>query len=496
MALKTDVYKQIEEYCLGTLDLTDKKEFESELERNQELKEEFELEYEVQDAIIEKDISALRNKLDSIAKENKFTNPAFGLLEGFENIQPLSRIVPPEELIQFYDSLPKAHIYQHELFSKENFHEFYQAQNLTDQKEQISVDELNDFDALDEFDGLEDAILEKDILKLRENLSKISESFREPDSTEEIDRYLNHELNGEELEQFNRELAVNAVLRREVELHRELETALLEVDVMNLKGALNQVMERETSYDVSEEQIEDYMDDTLESGHLAQFRSELLQNPGLRSEMHLRQNVEDALGEKNIMALRDRLRHVRKEINIQESKSMVPQREVRHIPWWRAGVAVAVLLFAMAGLFRNTFYSYEALDQSPQWSPQRSVDTNMGILQQARTHVEKEEYDMALALYDKGMDENSNRKFVFQFYKAACLQDLKKYDLAIREYAAVIKHGNNMFVEEAEWYKALITLKTGEKSDAKQQLQSIIDKNGFYANEARAVLRRTRFSFK
>lgn len=496
MALKTDVYKQIEDYCLGTLEPTEKKEFESELKRNQDLKEELELECEVQDAITEKDISALRSRLNSIAKENKFTNPSFGLLEGFENIQPLSRIVPPEKLIQFYDSLPKAHIYQHELFANENIHEFYREQNLDEQEEQFSDDELNGFDALDEFAGLEDAILEKDILKLRDNLAKISESFREPASTEEIDRYLNHELSSEELEHFNRELSVNAVLRREVELHREMESALLEIDVMQLKNAINQVMDTETSFDASEEQIEDYIDGTLESGHLAEFRSELQQNPGLRSELLLREKVEEALGEKSVMELRDRLRHARKEINIKESKSLVPEKKIRHMQWWRAGVAVAILLFALTGLFRNTIYTNDLLKQSPQWSPHRSVDSNMGILQQAGIHVENEEYDMALALYDKGMNENEDKKFVYQFYKAACLQDLKKYDLAIREYTAVVQHGKNMFVEEAEWYKALITLKMGEKYEAKKQLQAIIDKNGFYANEARAVLRKTRFSFR
>jgi lipopolysaccharide biosynthesis regulator YciM len=73
---------------------------------------------------------------------------------------------------------------------------------------------------------------------------------------------------------------------------------------------------------------------------------------------------------------------------------------------------------------------------------------------------------------------------------------MNNYENAIKEYSKVIEHGNNLFVEEAEWYKALCYLKINNKADAKQELLAVIDRKGHYENNAKAILRRLRYSFK
>jgi tetratricopeptide (TPR) repeat protein len=75
------------------------------------------------------------------------------------------------------------------------------------------------------------------------------------------------------------------------------------------------------------------------------------------------------------------------------------------------------------------------------------------------------------------------------------LQNLERFEEAIPQYSKVIEHGDNMFVEEAEWYKALCYLKLERKDLAKEQLVAIINRNGYYANNAKAILKRTRFLF-
>src|SRR5690606_10425658 len=126
--------------------------------------------------------------------------------------------------------------------------------------------------------------------------------------------------------------------------------------------------------------------------------------------------------------------------------------------------------------------------QQPEWAPQRSVNADLGFLQQANSYFAGGEYEKALQLYEKAINENEE-KFVFQFYKAASLQNLERFEEAIPEYSAVIKHGDNMFVEEAEWYRALCYLKLEQKESAQNQLLAIINKKGYYANDAKAVLR-------
>ena len=76
------------------------------------------------------------------------------------------------------------------------------------------------------------------------------------------------------------------------------------------------------------------------------------------------------------------------------------------------------------------------------------------------------------------------------------MHNLEKYSEAIPEYSKVVAQGDNMFVEEAEWYRALCYLKLGNNETAKRQLVGIINRNSYFASDAKAVLRKNRFSFK
>ncbi len=497
MIPKTKLLEWIEDYCLDSLNQSQKNDFETELKSDSELRDEVKFEKTLQTAVTEKDVLTLRDKLQTVAKQIENESAPFTLMEGFENFQQLSDTLSQEELLNFYDSLPKAHIYQHELVSNENIHEFFREQNLSDIDEEIFSEESDEI----EFDtkGLEEAILEKDILNLRETLSKVSASVREQCSAEEVDAYVNHELTGRELERFEQELAVNNILQREVKLHQELEKAILEPDVMSLRSELNRLTGTQTSWNVSELQIEEFINDELEGKELNTFLAELNENSDLKSEVALRKNVDSSIGEKDIFKLRDSLEQIKLDLESREIRSIVPDSNIRYATWWRAGVAVAVILIASAGFFSNQIgnggRSYEEYFNAPQWAPQRAVASDLNILQKANNFFVDGEYEKAILLYDQAIKEK-DEKFVFQFYKASTLQNLGKYEEAIPEYTQVVNHGDNIFVEEAEWYKALCFIKLGNKEEARTQLLAIINRNGFYAVDAKAVLRKTRYSLK
>lgn len=496
MIPKTKLFELIEDYLMDALNQSEKKEFETELQSNSELRVEVKFEKEIQTAITEKEVLNLREKLQTVSKQVKSGNTPFNLLDSFENIQQLTDTLPPEELLKFYDSLPKAHVYQHEMVSNENIHEFFREQNIPGIENDVLIDDFDENDI--ELDGFEEAILEKDILNLRDTLGKVSTAVREQCSTDEIDNYLNGELNGAELERFEQELAVNNYLQKEVDIHQELEKALLELDVMNLRDEISHLMATETSWNVTEGQIEEFISGALEGAKLEEFRSELNENKDLKAEVVFRRNVEKAVGEKDVLSLRNKLHAVQHEVKNKEIKSLIPETNVQQMNWWRAGVAVVIVLFAFAGLVRDNFgnmdRNYEKYYEQPEWAPQRSVTADLSVLQQANGYFVSGEYEMALGLYNKAIAENDD-KFVFQFYKAASLQNLERFGEAIPEYSKVIEHGDNIFVEEAEWYKALCYLKLEQKESAQKQLTAIVNKNGYYASDAKAILRKVRFLF-
>lgn len=496
MTPKEKHFEMIEDYLMDALNHIEKVDFEKELKENSELLKQVKLETEMRSAILEKDILDLQNKLKSVSKESHTGETPFSLFNDFENFQELSSTMPAEELMNFYDSMPRAHVYQREISSNENIHEFFREQNIPGISNNIDIFD-SDEDEIG-LEGLGDAILEKDVLELREILGKVSDSVRHRFSVEDIDNYINGELDGDELKRFENELSLNSLLQKEVALHKEIESALLEHDVISLREDISRMMASETSWNVTEKQIEAFLSDELAGDELEFFRNELNENSDLKAEVALRRSVDKAVGEKDIIALRNELHKVHKDIDNKEIKSLIPDTGVSYAGWWRTGVAVAIILFAFAGIFRSEFDSitgsYEKFYSSPEWSPQRSVVAVNDVLQQANGFFVTGEYEKALALYDNAIKEN-DEKFVFQFYKAASLQKLQKYEDAVSEYSKVIFHGDNLFIEEAEWYKALCYLKLEQKNHARNQLMAVVNRKGFYSNDAKAILRKTKFSF-
>ena len=62
--------------------------------------------------------------------------------------------------------------------------------------------ELDDLDMDFELEGLEEAILEKDVIEFRQTLKQVAKSVEPQYTVEEIDNYLNNELGGEDSSSF------------------------------------------------------------------------------------------------------------------------------------------------------------------------------------------------------------------------------------------------------------------------------------------------------
>jgi len=83
---------------------------------------------------------------------------------------------------------------------------------------------------------------ESDIMNLRASLNKIQRSEFQPSaSIEELESYINNELSSEELASFEAELTSNQKLMDEIELIKNIDLALSETDVMQLRNNLQNI---------------------------------------------------------------------------------------------------------------------------------------------------------------------------------------------------------------------------------------------------------------
>ncbi|MEN8116889.1 MAG: hypothetical protein ABFS16_07915 [Bacteroidota bacterium] len=503
MTPKAELFGRIEDYCLEQLDAKQKLEFEKELEFNEDLKEEVELQKEIQAAITELDVLNLKDKLSELEKQNKPNGSingsgSFELLEELSEFNELKDELSPEELINYYDSLPKVHAYQHELTSNENIHHYYKEQNKADVNGDEEED-LNGFD-MEGLDGMEDAILETDILNLRETLEQVAKTVEPQYSVEEIDAYLNGELSDSDLAEFEMEFAHNESLQDEVLLHKDIEVAVEEGEIMDLRSEIRQIMESETSWNVSEKSIEDFIDGILEEEFLAEFEAELDENTDLIAEVSLRSNVNEAITENDVQSLRNRLNKARVEAEEKETKSMIlPRADVTSLRFWRNSVAMIILLIGMAGVlnigFISTDKTYDKFYNTPTWSSERSVESTLSELQEAQLKYQDKDWLGAINVFEN-VNMPEKEMFVPQFYTGSSYQNLNNYEKAIAEYTGVINHADNMFVEEAEWYRALCYLKLNKTVEAEKELLAVIERKGHFEKDAKAIIRRLKYSFK
>ncbi|WP_321344296.1 tetratricopeptide repeat protein [uncultured Draconibacterium sp.] len=501
MTPKAELFGRIEDYCLDLLNNQEREEFEKELELNQELREEVELHKNIQSAVLEMDVLDLKGKLEEIqltSNQNGKLDGSFELLDDFSEFEEATAELTPEELVESFESLPKVHVYQHERTSNENIHHYYKEQNGS---EQVVIEEdLNGFD-MEGLEGLEEAVLETDILNLRETLQQVAKSVEPQYSVEDIDSYLNGEMSDDILAEFEAELDQNELLQSEVGLHNEIEFAVAENDIMDLRSELRNIMESETSWNVSEQTIEDFIDGVLEDEFLLEeFSAELKENTDLMAEVALRENINSAVSEMDIMGLRQKLKDARDESEKKEVKSIImPRIEIGTTKFWRSSVAVVLVLVGLLGAMRmntNTLdNSYDKYFTSTSWASERSVDSEMNIIHQAQMYFQQNEFQKTIDLLDNATVKTDDQ-FVPQFYKGLSYQNLNKYPKAVTEYTKVIDHGNNMFIEEAEWYKALCYLKMNKRAEAKKELLAVIDRKGHYEKDAKAILRKLRYSFK
>jgi tetratricopeptide (TPR) repeat protein len=269
---------------------------------------------------------------------------------------------------------------------------------------------------------------------------------------------------------------------------------------MGLRDQLRNIMESETSWNVSEMSIEDFIDGMLEGELLDEFNAELDENTDLMAEVALRENINRAVAESDIQKLRAGLNQAKDEAEKHEVKSFkLPRFEIGTTRFWRNSAAMIVVLVGLAGILNNGLNSpddsYNKFYQSPTWASERSVSEGVDLTKEARIYFQGNEWQKTID-YFKSNTVPEEQVFVPHFYTGLSYQNLNDFENAIKEYSEVIKHGDNLFVEEAEWYRSLCYLKLNNNEEAKKELVAVIERKGHYEKDAKAIIRRLKYSFK
>ncbi len=500
----------IDKYLSGELTGEALSEFNIQLSYDSELKEELKLQLEIQDAVSETDIQSLRKNLQNIvSQEQEATNEnitdcedeffSFELSEDLSSFKEFNQPVSINDLVSMGQSLPKIHLAQHNIASKENIHHFYKEQQA---QEAASDDEFT-LTPMDEaiFEDVQNALNETDIHDLRANLQQIAASVpAHKRTTQEIDQYINNELSEQQLADFEQEIILSKDLKNDFELHNDIDTAASESDIMNLRASLQSIQQTEASTARKVEEIDQYLNNELNEEALASFEAELESNQDLAAELELFEEIDQAVQETGVMDLRAKLGTIIDQVNQEEKQKRSFATKIATSRVAIASIAASlILILSITGLINRHSNSSDAQLYSQFYQPYettgifRSGDALIDSkLTKALHKFNKQEYRGAINLFSEVLKIDKNNP-VSNFYSGISYQETGQVKMALESYQRVILDRDNLFIEQAQWYIGLCYLQTENREKAYKQFKRIAANQGYYQEKASAVLRKIKY---
>lgn len=506
MIRNTEYFEQADKYINSEMTLPELKEFEAQLAVDSDLADEINLQFEVEQAVCEKDIMDLRNNLNQIVQNNtevayneniSVSNSfSFNLAEENYSGNKINQI-NTENLLNFGNSFPKIHLYQHKVAGKENIHQFYKEQFDSN----IANNEEPEFNPLDEklFADVQAALEESDIAELRANLKQVAQSIPAHQySSEDIENYILNQMEDEMKVMFEDELAVNASLALEVQLTKEVDIAVAETDIMDLRANLNRIQYSEFQNTASIEDLENYINNELSVEEMASFDAELASNTRLREEINLIKNINLALAEDDVMRLRANLQNIASQAadQKQNQRAFAGKFNFKRIVTSTVAASIILLLGLTGVLTRqqssgDIYQKFYSVYQGPGTVRSATLNENK-IFNLALQKYENKDFNEAIDLFGQVIS-NDPKNMAGHFYSGMSLQEKGKYSSAISEYKTVIDNKDNLFTEQAQWYTGLCLIQTNENKKAYKQFKKIAESNGFYKQKATDILKKIKF---
>ena len=240
---------------------------------------------------------------------------------------------------------------------------------------------------------------------------------------------------------------------------------------------------------LSEDQIllERYLRGEMPEGELKAFEARLAENPALKDEKALLEDLMGGIRLRGQKELRRRLEKIHQDVRLQERGSLPRIRRVRT---WLGVAATLLLLVAALFWWRSVAVPNEEALFSQYFQPYEWPVINRGL--------PAEVYDAASELYFSGRYQ----AFLDLAQERLALDDQAAKDqlaignafLATRQYEEARQRfqlvaQNPLYKDEASWFLALTELRAGNLAEARRLLTDIAKQpDRFYAGRAAQLL--------
>lgn len=239
--------------------------------------------------------------------------------------------------------------------------------------------------------------------------------------------------------------------------------------------------------------IEDHIIGDLSPKENEDFNFKLRSDYEFKKEFLLRKEIEETLGDFEMLELRQILKDVSSQTN---GKS-------RYLSFHKLSrYAAAALIFIAIGFSSILMWEFMPLNNerilNKYYQPYESISTvrsgNQSIdmlLKKAMTEYEKMNFEEAMVYFQKVLDADKNN-VIGNFYNGVSSLEVKKFTSAEKSFNNVINHKENLFIEQSHWYLGFCYLMTDNDKKAKEHFEILVKESTYYKDKAKKLLRHIR----
>jgi tetratricopeptide (TPR) repeat protein len=238
------------------------------------------------------------------------------------------------------------------------------------------------------------------------------------------------------------------------------------------------------------EWIDSYVEGDMDEFSRKKFEAELASNRDLSLEFQLEQDIAKALEDEDLLEFRAKCIEAQNDVNLSERKLVKIVHLTRKYWYAAAAVVLVALIIGSTFLINPGNYSTDKLFKMYYKSGETigiSRSGNVDIAEALR-YFSKSDYQTASGLFDKILVNDPNN-FAVRYYSGISNIELKNYSQAILMFESIIKDGNNLYAENADWYLGLSYLAAGQVAQAESVFTRIVSTpSHYYNNEAKSIL--------
>jgi tetratricopeptide (TPR) repeat protein len=236
--------------------------------------------------------------------------------------------------------------------------------------------------------------------------------------------------------------------------------------------------------------IEKYIQGDMKEPEVKEFENTLENDEKLFREYQLRKEIEDALGEDDVMELRGQMQ----DIMVEESPAPV-------IRFKRKAIVAAVVGALILGLGSMGYYYYQSthgvttdkIFQEYYEPYEATITFRSGVenevnslLTNAFEKYKEQQYRDALQLFQKVL--NNKGDVAASLYSGISYMEIEKYKRANQSFDDVIEDKDNLFIYQAKWYMAMCHIKLQNKDKALAILDELKQGSDYYKGKAEEVI--------